>query len=721
MDNMTEPVMPAVEAQPYLSAIVEYWLGQYQSAYDDRKTFMLLGDQCQEFFTGTGRQFWGDVTQQGTVASGAHGYFGDSFARPKFRMWVAKAFEFIAVIAPQLFWQSPRRLVTPRHDRTPSEQLMALMGMIDQQLGEQAMQLHQQESLPSQVRCQILEQVLNATALHGIGLAANSELSITEMMIRGRGLLEPVVEECPGAGRRITGLKHLGLRHFFIDPDCKECTLDSAKYIMITRREAWWDVEKKFGLPSGMMRDRATSISETNRTGSVSIVGGSDTNTANQSKDMVEYVEVYSKMGLGAQCVSYDAVTHALDGVVGKYVYLALCPGVPHPLNVPPDATLASLSDEEIRERFRWKTPHWRSKRWPVAILDVHPLPNSPYPLPVFSQVIGELVALNVLSSILVTRAHATTQEIIAVLGEYEQAVKTTIASGESPAFVKIMADTGRSINDVVGFLQRPDLTNSLMEGIRWLQETIDKKTGLVPHQYAVQQGPQSRSAADVQLRDEKASIRPEHMRRQIAEWQTIAAQLELTEMVNHLTGEDVKPMIGDLASQAWDLLVAAADKDTVVFDMQCSVEAADMERPNKPRQADILQSLSNIILPALDRYGQTYGNYEPFNKYIGAIGHLMEIDTEEFALPPPPQPEADPEQQAMQQQAQELQTRTMSAQAAAAEAKAQLTQVNAQVAAEMGAVNVAGAQQKMQIDGDLATVKTLAELVKINQTEVVE
>jgi len=713
-ENVTMNVPPSGEANAIglLHGCVNYWSSQIDLAEKARAPWKVVADQCQTFYAGTAMNFWN--------AEFLNKYVGKGIAAPKFQVWIAKAFEFVAQMGPQVFWKNPKRSMLSNDFMRQSVDPMELVaaGVIDEQMAQQMAQDEQVRQVQNQARMQLFESILNymQEEMPGGGGGAHAELSTMEAMVKGRGMLVARPYTIPGSDRKMTAMVHRSVDHLFTDPDAEDPNLTDSSWIAIRNVTMYRELEKRFDLPSGSLRSAAT-VNSADWNGSKQTIvhpAEGDRNCA----DMVVWYEVFSRRGLGMHHYS-SPIQDKLEKLTGKFCYLAICPAVHYPLNAAPNS-LINLSDQEVGQRFEWPFPCWRAGKFPIALLDFYQVPRSAWPLPPLAMCLGELVALNVLVSALVTRGYTSAQEIIGVLKEAESDLEAKLGSAQSPAIIKIKGDIAKSVADVISFIQRPDIADTTITAINMLMELIDKRTGLVPHVYGASPT-QDRSAMTTQSKDERSSIRPEYMRKKCGDFLREAGDVEKCLSGWTLEGSDVEPILGTAGAIAWEALITNADPDLYLLDLKCHVEVADMQRPDKQHMQNAVQLMNQTVLPILERYAQTTLNYEPVNQYIEMLGETNEIDLSGVMIPPPQPPEESvpPEQKAMM----EAQAREAEATAAQAELAVQNAQQQLEfsfddhaAAQEQAQIDMAAKEQEIQLASESAAIDNL---VKLSDTQI--
>lgn len=646
----------------FMRPLVDQWTRKIELARKSKGPFQAVGDQCEAFFAHSCGFMWKpDFLQK----------IGKSIAKPKFEITINKAFELVAIFGPYLYWKYPhRKISSPDRIELPPELFgQDEMGQMEYQ---QAVMEEEIIAVRTDFRNKLMEKYLNYSQReqpHG-GLAVQSELAITDALVRGRGILAVKGYTFPGSDKMLTGGFHESVNNFFVDPDAKDPMLKDAKWIAIRHESADWELEDKFNLPRGLLKGRGHYESMESR---ATNVGGESRmhRTNGQSNDQFVWYEIWSKGGVGSR-MNHDGdgdfrqlprpLHDAFDDAVGDYAYLCVCPATPWPLNAPSGKIRKIEADQDIAKLFRWRAadygpefPAYKDHRWPVAILDFYRIGGSAWPVAPLSPCLGELTALNVLMSALVEQGYENRKSYIAYLASAKKYVEAALKGSDNPALIELNETAVASIDKAIQFLNRPDMNKDILTAIDYLMELFDKRSGLTEIHYAMNVGGvQSRTARDAASKEEKASIRPEKMSNDVARWQSEEAQLE--KMLAGLTvwGESLVNLLGPKGAQYWDEMIAMEDPEAVMREMTAMVEASDVRRPNKERVTANMQQILQFVEPLFEKYAELTGDSEPINKFLIKFGESIDEDFRDWRMGPWRE-QPDPEQQQAQQQMMEM------------------------------------------------------------------
>jgi hypothetical protein len=108
-----------------------------------------------------------------------------------------------------------------------------------------------------------------------------------------------------------------------------------------------------------------------------------------------------------------------------------------------------------------------------------------------------------------------------------------------------------------------------------------------------------------------------------------------------------------------WDQSITTGDVETVVRQLDYTVEAASIRRPNRERDIANFQQMTQYWLGLIQQYAGQTGDYQPINALMKKWGELHDMDMSEAYIP---KAEPDPQQQAMQEQQMQLEQAKMQA-----------------------------------------------------------
>ena len=705
---------PADLQGQFYGPLTTIWLERIKAAQKAKTRFNAIAKTCNDFYESQAGFMWKNKE-----------YFNGTIPQPKFAFTIAKAFEFVSIFGPHLYWQyasrkvfSQRRLkLTPEIFGDPNDP------QVQQMAGQIMMQEAREEALTN-FGNQMMSIVLDWSQREQPGgLITHGMNAVTESLIKGMGLLWPETYSAPESDATYTKNTYDSVDNLLVDPDCKDPLWETAGYIARRHVDPIWFVERKFGLKRGSLEGKGTESSAEFR-------ARQDANQATKDKknetfDCMEWFEIWSKVGVGprTQTLAHKMVD-MFDQEVGDYAYLVVAPGVPYPLNAPPDRYFGenAATSPEVKEMFQWRCanygdlfPCYKDNRWPVARLSYNPIMGSPWPLAPLAPGLGELVALNVLTTSYVESAWNNRQQILAYVGSAASELETALSTDAAFVKVKLNDNIHQNINEVMQFLNRPNANTDQLQAIEMMAAAFDRRVGLSELHYG-ESRTQVRVAADSRQKADAVNIRPEKMSGDVARWMTEVSQLEMFLVAIHVRGVDLTHLLGGFGASQWDQYFGQLPVEQLMREAKATVEASEVRRPNKERDTANVQSLQQFLLPILQTFAQATGDTGPLNKLIAMSSEAMELHGDPIELPPW-QPPVDPQQQELQQQMQQLEMAKTAAEAEAKKAGAQKSMADA--AATMIESQVPGGMiGEMKHEQDLRHKEDLHELQMSHETD---
>lgn len=705
----TELDLSMIPGYEILKPLTSGWVAKIEAAKRAKAYWQEVADECEMFYSKSAAAMWKPEYER---------KFWRGVKAPKFRITLNLAFELVAVFAPNLLWDVPHRNVEPKRQLEIPPQFLQ-MAQQDPQLGQMMqflMPMQQQSEGTDALVAYLLSQWLNYTPREQPkgGLIGQSELSVIDGLVKGRGILWSKNFKMPQSQQNLTGSFRESPDNLLIDPDFK--SLDDAKWIAMKRVHPHWELERRFNLPAGSLKGRA-SLESSWTSGAT----GNDHRQDGQTNDLVVWYEIFSKTGCGARMTGmHMPVKDYLEHVVGDYAYLAIAPSVPFPLNCSSrdlqvgGAMGTGLSDDEVKSKFAWPIPFWGDDRWPIEVLDFYPDPDSAWPIPPLAPGLGELKFLNFLIPWAANRIYSSSRDFWAVAGPHVEHYTKYLQEGLDQTIIPtpLMVDDVRS---AITVLQQPETRFDIWKIIDLVSNLFAKRVGLTETAYGRNEnGTQNRSAEETQAKSRAVGIRPDHMRNKVAKWQSSVAALEAFCARWFVEGKDVEPLMGPMGRMLWERYVMSTDVQLVAREMKYSIAASSIRRPDRDRDVENLQQAMQYFAPAIQQYSFATGNYEPYNGLMAHWGELHDMRMEKMFLPPPPPtppPQPTPQDQVELATAQmALQGQQIDLQATAL--KAQSEQAKSQADQAKAATDLQAARLKMQMTamGDQQAMQTKAQ-----------
>lgn len=666
--------------------IVSQWFARFGAARDAKARFDTMAKLCRQFLGSSAKAMWEDAFRR---------EFYPGISQPGFMVSLNKAFELVAVIGPSLMWQNPSREI---HSAEPPDQLgfAQLLGVTDPSMLQQIQMMQQQDVAVKEVRNTLLARVMEALQRnHPGGIMGDWERNTQEALVTGVGCVwqETFTDKVTGAIR--VGSFFDTVDNLLIDPDARDPQWRDVRWLSRRHVDKIWEVERRFGYPPGYLHGKGTHVSAEYLAKRNALEPGKQI-----YHDCIEWYEIWSVGGIGARVTGIDSgLGEALDQLTGDYCYLCITQGLSHPLNLPPHL-LSNGSAEIIREAMRWRTANfgmpidlWKDRRWPVEATIFYPIENTVWPMAPLGPGMGALLAMNIL---LVSQLQASWDRRRDIIAAYEHSADQVLAamkSEDNPAVIRINAASGLPLQDVVGFIQRPEVQGNLLEWMQYLDQAFQMATGLDDIHYGITQK-QARVTSDVTLKEKASNIRPEKMRRSIQQAVVNASTKEMWLTCMYVQGAQLVSLIGPWGAMAWDAMIHSLTFEELVDEFSVWVEAIDLERPNRDKDMADLERLAPFLLPIYQAYCPASGDSKPLNAFLHHYARAMQMRDPEDLYLGQWTPPADPAMQQMQQQMLQLDADKTAAQTDEIRAKAVARLIDAQYK-QKGAA--APALQRMQ------------------------
>lgn len=620
------------EGSHVLAPLVEAWLGKIARAREAKQPWQDIADECMQFYAGSCGFLWDERYRRKFWDT------NDGAVQPKFRVTVNKAFELVALFGPSLYWQNPVRRAIPRQplelrpEMFPQLEADPLAAMEFQRLQQEIASDYGERRL----RAELMERYLNWTPAE-LRLHEQAQRAIADALVKGRGLLMAAPYRPPGSDRLMIGSWHIAPERLLIDPDAE--SLDDAWWIAIEFTEPVWRVERDRGYPPGFLKPSAQFESANTQGEVLGNESAAEEHRKGRTQDMMSYWKIWTRCGPGTRLSNIKLdVKDRLEEATTDYCYLEVAKGTPFPLNTPPKF-LETATKEEVGMAFRWPTPHYRDRRWPINALDFYPVTGRAWPLAPLAPALGELKVINVFLAHLCNRVWMSCRDFIVCLESARESVEKTIKEGHDLSWI-YLENIHESIDKVIGFLQHPPTNLDAFRVLEWFFELFERRTGLSELMYGVQRR-QSRSATDSRIKQSQVSIRPDYMADKVEAWQTEQCKSEALEIKWRIGGRHVVDLLGPAGARLWDRLIAAADVERIIHDIDYRLEASSARRPNRERDLATMEVFMPVAMPAAQAHAAMTGNFKNVWWLLEQWAKKAELDVSgmDFSVPPPPPP----------------------------------------------------------------------------------
>lgn len=573
-----------------------------------------------------------------------------------------KSYEFVALMMPYLFAQLPNRTVSQRVGQLPPE-LAQLAGQSQQLAAESA-------------GSALMEWILNY--LPGeTHLSREIRAALPEALVTGMGYVWHELEETP-QGILPASFFESNKRILF-DADAR--TQNEAAFIIRVRRHPAWRLAETYGISADLLRQgRHTSRSFYQQ----SVSSFTDEDGENEDRpidergDIVEYIEIYSRVGLGFQLPAGpegDELGSMADNpealrnlgaaidTVGPHIRLVIVPGVPFPINLAPDTLIGTGAIEQITEAIQWPIPFFedRFSPWPFSDCIFYPESSNPYAI---SPLRGGLPIQRFLDHVytwLMTRVRRSCRDLIVTSKELEEALQNAIEKGDDFEIVPVEGNAS-DVQKLIHVVEFPDVKRDIIEVLHLAERAYEQNTGMTPLLSGTTQRAM-RSATEANVLQGHTTSRPDDYAQQVEDWHSriarkdaIATRLFMSPRTVAQIFREPDPELAQQQGQSFGpftqifaQFVSTPDAVRANAEWAYGVEAGSARRKNQQKALDDMQQIVPLFAPHLFQVamaGLQSGQFEliePWNGLVETVGTALDTSLDRLKIPPvtlPPPPE---------------------------------------------------------------------------------
>ena len=640
-----------------LRPICTTWLSKIRQAEKHKKPFADDAKEAMGFYASDPEAMWGPENSRS---------YNKGIDAPAMRICVNRVWEAVRLFSSVIHHRNPTRAVNAKQYPVVPPHLLGIfpqppvpqmgpdgpvMGPDGQPVmmpdpGMQQYQQGMQQQMFAQERrgiiAKLLEDYLNYTP-NELDLKKHSRKVVEEAFIKGAGVWWHELYQPPGSSVKMAGSFYDSVDNLVWDPDADE--FEDIRWAARKRVQPVDEVAAKFGLTredlKGHIESYSSRADENER-------GYEFRKKNGKTNDLICYWEIYSKTGFGDKLKDADKDLRGKFDSLGPNCYIVVADGVEFPLNLPP-ALLQEEVDEtgipqEMFMRAQWPIPFWAEPAgWPFTLLAWHGKPGYSWPISLIRPGIGELRFINWAMSFLATRIAVSSQTLIGVAKSADPDLKAKILDKGEKGFniIEISEAVGRSVNDVISVFQTPGVTQDMYQIIAEVTALFDRRVGLTELLYGMTRN-QFRSAAEAQVKAEQISVRPDDYANILEDALSDVARKEALLARWLIYPQDVAPVLGPMAAQAWQMHVQGESPDAIVREYDYRVEAGSARKPNIATRIENITQAMQILAPISQGLLQA-GRPELFNALLEDWGKAMQVDVNRYMVPPPPPPPPGP------------------------------------------------------------------------------
>ena len=386
---------------------------------------------------------------------------------------VNKAAQVRSVLGPHLYQQNPTRLVNTK----TSDGVLRAMGIVT---GKYLNYTPRETNLQAQVR-----------------------RAIDDALLRGRGWLRTGYE----AQREVITSWNVSSLDVTIDPGVTR--LDDAWWVAIRCRAPLHDVKRRYGKERWRVRGLK---------GNMSTPDGQRPEEQRKdgdgwyTNDVVEYWEVYSKMGAGL-ARGPDAPEDTKDENEQRdEVKLVIAPGHKVPL-----------------WEGDWDVPLYLDRGWPIVPLDFVETLDQLWPESIMGQCLGHQRAIDILSSLELWGARTHGRELFFLRkGAIDPADEARLHCGSPSEIIPVQLEGGFKPQDILYRFDTGMMSPEIRAAREWHMSEFEKTSGVLSVLHGgAEAGAQERSATASAQKSRAASARVQDMLAKVEEFCSLSARSE--------------------------------------------------------------------------------------------------------------------------------------------------------------------------------------------------
>lgn len=566
-----------------------------------------------------------------------------------------KAAEFVALMMPYIFAQVPKRTVTQRFGQLPPV-LAQIAGQSQMLAGERA-------------AAPLLEWVLNWLPKE-TGLARETRSALPDALVSGMGVLwHSLADTSQGI---LPTSDFLPIDRLVFDADAR--SQKEAGFIFRVQKHAAWRLADTYQMPVERFREAQTNTASNNfRAQAASSIDDDIDDFArptDEKGDIVTYFEVYSRVGLGFQLPTAPASDDLNEGgdnpeaiqnlaaavqATGPYIRLVIVPGIPYPINLPPEIMTGTGAIEQIKAALEWPIPYHedRFSPWPFSDCVFYPEATNPYGISPLRGAFPLLRFKDNVFSWAMNRIRRSCRDLIITSKELKKEVEDAIANGQD---FEMVGTDGQAVDveKLIHVVQFPEIKRDVPEVLAMADRAFEDSTGMTPLMYGTTNRAM-RSATEAGIVQSHTTSRPDDYAECVTAWHSDIARKEAIATRLYMSPKTIAgifrepdPELAQAAGQQWGpfsqifaQFVATPDATRANAEWAYQVEAGGSRRKNQQKLIEDLHQIVPVLAPILSPFaiaGLQSGQMaliEPLNGLIETIGRALDTSLDKLKIPP--------------------------------------------------------------------------------------
>ena len=375
----------------------------------------------------------------------------------------------------------------------------------------------------------ITEEYLN-WAVKESNFEEHARKAIDDALLRGRGFLRTGYDD----ERRCITSWSVSSSRVVIDPSAD--SMEDAHWIAVKTVAPLWVVKRRFGKPDKWrvrdLKGNMAPLAEADDEEEDHRAREDDDDNSYYS-DLVEYWEVWSKMGNGL--VRGPEAPEDYKGEDDSRDFVKL--------------VIARDHDVPLYEG-EWEVPLYLDKEWPLVKLDLIDCVDELWPQSIFGQALPYAKVIDLTSSLRLEACKNDSRRVVLIHPEaFEGNEEKRLVGGGPTEVIRVKSlPNGMTMEGVYHVMQLGQMSPEVAEERAWAEAEFEKQTGVVAILHGgAEVGAQERSATASNLKSQGANARLNDMLSKVEQFCTRAARNEgiLLQLGDYTSPEDVAKAVG--------------------------------------------------------------------------------------------------------------------------------------------------------------------------------
>jgi hypothetical protein len=618
---------------------------------------------------------------------------GEKYPYVETGIWRARrnlARDYETTMLPYIHAKIPSRLVLPRRPGIPPELLAASaqnpeLAQLLMQADAAAKARQPVDSLVAYMLKWWLNYLVGEWDLFG-----EQRRALPEALLKGRCVCWTEVDQGPNG--LIPRTSYDTVDGLLCDPDSRHWR--DQGFIIRQRLEDASETAKKFRLPLSVVKGKGDNNNPQGGGAHEPWQGANLRPEAGKtSPDVAFYYEVFSRRGFGQ---NFDKASVKMKNMpalseLGDNIYLAIMPGVPYPLNLPPDV-LETADAAEIRRRVAWPLPFHRymPDPWSATVCDFLPNQNDPWASSPLEGSLPLLAFIDHSYCYLMQRVKHGCRSVFIGSKALEDEFVAKYLGALDLEYIPYDGEPGTDLSKLLQRVDFPMVRKDVLLIVEKMEKAFEESSGMMGTMRGQTPMVADRSAAATSAREGRLQSRPNDFADCAEAWNSRIAAKEALATRLYVGPETIAPFFGEAIQQVPDpsvppelaqsgqevptvpwygplttywmqnVLVAktpdGGEMDTPQLEeaaaaagaeFTVTVEAGSGRRKNVQKEGEDFKNLMQTFGPIITQM-LTAGNPAPYNAMVSLASEVFDRNLDSFMIHPQPpgqQPGGEPQQ----------------------------------------------------------------------------